>query len=177
LVSTPDLKIVNKEPVEMNIKIAALLVCLCLPPAVDAAVNFDQGIAVKTVIRQAAASDIKVPEAKFPVVTDRTRDCKKITFGRNDPLASPDVSLTSIETSQDCQNMGAGQICIPGSRVYHENARIVITAPRELKPGQKEVFEICLWGEFLSLRRISTVYKYSVNRVLGTFELTPVRPG
>jgi hypothetical protein len=147
-------------------------------PCAKAAVNFDQGIDVKAVIQQAADSDIKVPESRFPMVTDLTRDCKNITFTQNDPLVSPEVSLVSFETSQDCQNMGypIGQICFPTSRTYHETPRITITAPRELKPDQKEVFEVCLWGSFLSLKPVSTVYSYSVNQILGNFELTPAIP-
>jgi len=142
------------------------------------AVNFDQGLDVTAVIRQAAASDIQVPEARFPMVTNVTRDCKKITFTQNDPLVSAEVSLTSRETSQDCQNMGypVGQICTPGFRTYRETPKITIMAPRELKPDQKEVFEVCLWGSFLSLKPVSTVYKYSVNQILGNFELIPSIP-
>jgi len=159
----------------MNSKLIAALVCSGFVASANAAINFDQGIDVKAAISQAAASDIKLPEAKYPMVTNLTRDCKKITFTQNDPLTSPEISLESTETTQDCQNMGpyAGQICIPGFRTYRETPKITITAPRELKPDQKEVFEVCLWGSFLSLKPVSTVYKYSVNQILGNFELTP----
>lgn len=161
----------------MNTKIIISLICLGFAPSANA-VNFDQGIDVSAVIRQAAASDVKVPESRFPMVTDVTRDCKKITFTQTDPLVSAEVSLVSNETSQDCQNMGypAGQICFPSFRTYRESPKITIMAPRELKPDQKEVFEVCLWGSFLSLKPVSTVYKYSVNQILGNFELTPSIP-
>lgn len=129
----------------MNVEIILGLL-LCCAPCADAAVNFDQGVDLKAAIEQAAASDIQVPNARFPMLTDLTRDCKKITFTQNDPLVSPEVSLVSYETSQDCQNMGypAGQICFPTSRTYHETPKITITAPREFKPDQKEVFEVPL---------------------------------
>ena len=161
----------------MNAKIIFGLI-LGFAPLANAAVNFDQGVDVKATIQQAAGSDIQVPEARFPMVTDITRDCKKITFTQNDPLVSAEVSLVSQETSQDCQNMGypAGQICFPSYRTYRETPKITIMAPRELKPDQKEVFEVCLWGSFLSLKPVSTVYKYSVNQLLGNFELTPSIP-
>ena len=161
----------------MNVEIILGLL-LCCAPCADAAVNFDQGVDLKAAIEQAAASDIQVPNARFPMLTDLTRDCKKITFTQNDPLVSPEVSLVSYETSQDCQNMGypAGQICFPTSRTYHETPKITITAPREFKPDQKEVFEVCLWGSFLSLTPVSTAYNYSVNQLLGNFELTPSVP-
>ncbi len=161
----------------MNAKVIFGLL-LGFAPCANAAVNFDQGIDIKTVIQQATDSDIQIPAARFPMVTDVTRDCKKITFTQSDPLVSPEISLVSRETSQDCQNMGypAGQICFPNYRTYRETPKITITAPRELKPDQKEVFEVCLWGSFLSLKPVSTVYKYSVNQLLGNFELTPALP-
>jgi len=157
---------------------AIVLVCFGFIASASAAINFDQGIDVKAAIDQAAASDVKLPEAKFNQLIDMTRDCKKVTFTQNDPLISPEISLESRETWQDCQNMGpyVGQICIPSYRTYRETPKLTITAPRELKPDQKEVFEVCLWGAFLSLKPVSTVYKYSVNQVLGNFELTPVIP-
>ena len=159
----------------MNKKLIIALACFGFVAGANAAVNFDQGADVKSFIKEAAASDIRLPEAKFPQITNITRDCKKITFGAADPLTSPEVKLTSREDSQDCQNMGypVGQICFPNSRVYNENVKVIITAPRELKPDQKEVFEVCLWGSFLSLKQVSPAYKYSVRQLLSNFELTP----
>ncbi|MCX5784221.1 MAG: hypothetical protein NTX59_00875 [Elusimicrobia bacterium] len=141
----------------------------------SAGVNFDQGVDVGSFIKEAAASDIKAPEARSAFPTDITRDCKKVTFTQADPLASAEIPLLSRETGQDCINYGypVGQICTPIFKDYTANAKIVITAPRELKPGQKEVFEVCLWGSFLDMRPVSTVYKYSVNRVLNVFQITP----
>lgn len=143
-----------------------------------AAVDFDNGVDVPAAIAAAKASDAAVPSARFPMVVDVTRDCRKITFGAADPLASAVVPLRSREESQDCQNMGpyAGQVCIPSFRDYSASAQIVVTQPRELKPDQKETFEVCLWGSFLSMKPVSTVYKYSVSRVLDVFQLTPQGP-
>ncbi|MEI7530019.1 MAG: hypothetical protein WCK76_13870 [Elusimicrobiota bacterium] len=156
-------------------KIASLAVILAFAQLAGAQINFDKGVDVKSAITSARASEAVIPEAKFPMVTDITRDCKKITFTAADPLASPLVSLVSRETSQDCQNMGypVGQICIPSMRNYRAEAQIVVTQPRELQPDQKEVFEVCLWGSFLSLKPVSTVYKYSVSQFLDVFQITP----
>ena len=158
-------------------------VCFGFASAAGATVNFDQGVDVKAAIDSAKASDVAIPAAtKFPMLINSTRDCKKITFSATDPLTSPAVSLASQEQYQDCQNMGpyAGQICIPSFQNYRANAQIVVTQPRELKPDQKEVFEVCLWGSFLSMKPVSTVYSYSVYRMLDTFQITPngpVQPG
>ncbi len=159
----------------MNKKLLIMSVCFGVVSAAGATVNFDQGVDVKAAVNDAVVSEIKLPAAKFSQLVDITRDCKKITFGAADPLTSAEYPLTSIETTQECQNTGtpAGQICFPNTRRHYELAKIAITQPRELKPDQKEVFEVCLWGSFLSLKLVSPAYNYSVNRVLSTFELTP----
>lgn len=124
---------------------------------------------------QETQAAVKLPEAKFGQLMDLTRDCKKITFRAADALISPEVSLVSSETTQECQNMGypVGQICFPNTRYYRENVKVVITEPRVLQPDQKEVFEVCLWGAFLSLKQVSPAYTYAVRQVPGAFELTP----
>jgi hypothetical protein len=159
----------------MNTKTIASLIFLCLASSAGAAVNFDQGVDVGSLIQQAASSDIKVPEVRFPTMTDVTKDCKRVTFRRNDPLVSPAVTLTSITSFENCTNMGfpAGMVCTHYTMPHSENVKITVMAPRELKPDQKEVFEVCLWGETLSLRPVTTVYTYTVNRVLSNLELTP----
>lgn len=156
-------------------KLLSLSMVLVFAQIAGAEVNFDQGVDVKNAISSAKASEAFIPAAKFGMPGNITRDCKKITFAGNDPLASAEVPLISREDGQDCQNMGypMGQVCTPYSRSYRANAQLVVTQPRELKPGQAEVFEVCLWGSSLSLKPVSTVYKYSVNRVLDVFQITP----
>lgn len=166
-----------------NIKSIRVLILACaglvavasIVKAGDTKVNFDQGVDIKSVVDDASFADIKIPEAKSGQLLDLTRDCKKITFSAAAPLASAEISLTSRETTQDCQNMGypVGQICFPSTRYYHETVKLVITEPRILQPGQKEVFEVCLWGAFLNLKQVAPAYKYSVHQVPGSFELTP----
>jgi hypothetical protein len=161
-------------------KLFSLAAIVLLAQVGRAAVNFDQGVDVKSTLDTAKTSDASVPNIKLGMSTpqDITRDCKQITFGPNDPLTSAIVPLKSQETDQDCENMGypAGQICTPSFHTYTANAQIVITQPRVLQPGQKEVFEVCLWGQFLDMKPVSSVYKYSVNEVLDVFQLTPQVP-
>ncbi len=158
--------------------IAAIAILAAMGQFASAGVNFDGGVDVKAAISEAKASGVKAPAARFATPVDITRDCKKITFGASDPLTSAVVPLRSREEDQDCQNMGApvGQICTPSFRDYSADAQIVVTQPRELKPGQAETFEVCLWGSFLSMKPVSTVYKYTVNRVLDVFRITPQGP-
>ena len=159
-------------------KIASLAFILAFVQIAGAEINFNQSVDVTAAINSAKASDAVIPAVRFPVLVNSTRDCKKITFTATDPLTSPAVSLASREEYQDCQNMGpyVGQVCFPSYQNYSANAQVVVTQPRELKPGQKEVFEVCLWGSFLSMKPVSTVYKYSVNRVLDVFQITPQGP-
>ena len=159
----------------VSLAVMAAVMVLSAGQSASAGVSFDQGVDVGSFIKEAAASDVKAPEVKSAFLTDITRDCRKITFTQADPLASAEVPLLSRETGQDCINYGypVGQICTPIFRDYKAAAQIVVTAPRELKPGQKEIFEVCLWGSFLDMKPVSTVYKYSVNRVLDVFQITP----
>lgn len=158
----------------MKLIISAVML-LSLGRFASAGVNFDQGVNVQSVMKEASSSDVNVPEARFGIPIYSSRDCKKITFTETSPLASPEVKLESREEYQDCQNMGypVGQICFPRYEYYNETAQIVITEPRLLKPGQTEVFEVCLWGPFLSMKPVTPAYKYTVNRVLSVFRLTP----
>ncbi|HBB66678.1 MAG: hypothetical protein A2X28_07530 [Elusimicrobia bacterium GWA2_56_46] len=148
---------------------------LSLSRFASAEVNFDQGVNVRNIVEEASVSEVKAPEAKFIVPSYTFRDCKKITFTETSPLTSPTVRLSSTEMYQDCQNTGypPGQICFPHTNVYREDVRIVITEPRTLNPGQTEVFEVCLWGQFLSLKQITPAYKYREDLVLSEFRLTP----
>lgn len=157
-------------------KIVMAVIAVAISSGVANALELEK-MGAKDVVKLAQETqvEVKTPEAKFGQLLDITRDCKKITFGAADALISPEVSLVSRETTQDCQNMGypAGQICFPSTRYYRETMKLVITAPRVLQPDQKEVFEVCLWGSFLSLKQVSPAYKYSVREVPGAFELTP----
>lgn len=155
--------------------IATVVTLLSLSQFAAAGVNFDQAIDVQAAIKAAKSAEMSIPEAKYGIPVFSTRDCKKITFTETSPLASPEVKLESREEFQDCQNFGypVGQICTPRFEYYRENAQIVITEPRLLVPDQTETFEVCLWGPFLNLKQVTPAYKYTVNRVLNVFRLTP----
>ncbi|HNW44732.1 MAG TPA: hypothetical protein PKI19_09525 [Elusimicrobiales bacterium] len=146
--------------------------------AANAQVNFDRGVDAKSFAAQAAAQETGLPRAKFGIPQYSSRDCKKVEFGPESPLTSADITLRATETYQDCQNMGSpvGQICFPRTEWYTETTNVTVTAPRELKEGQKEVFEVCLWGQFLSLHQVQTVYKYKVKTTFKGIYITPQGP-
>lgn len=153
----------------------AVISLLAAASMADAQVNFDQGVELKAFTAQAAAAKVELPESKFGVPTYSSRDCKKVEFTADSPLTSADISLRSMEMYQDCQNYGypVGQVCTSRPEYFNETTRVTVTEPRELKPGQKEVFEVCLWGQFLNLRPVSTVYKYKVKTTFDGIFITP----
>lgn len=155
--------------------ITAVVATLAVAVSASAQVNFDKGVNVKSAVEQAVAAPIQLPEVKMGIPSYTTNDCKKVEFTAESPLTSPEISLRSMEMYQDCQNFGApvGQICTPRPEYNNATTKVVITEPRVLQPGQKEVFEVCLNGPFLNLRPVSTVYKYSVKQDYEGFKLTP----
>lgn len=141
----------------------------------NAQVDFDRGADVGSLIKEASAEPVKLPEARYGIPAYSSRDCKKVEFTAESPLTSPDISLSSMQMFQDCQNYGSpvGQICANRPEYYSETTRVTVTAPRELKPGQKETFEVCLWGQFLQIRPVETVYKYKSKVTFEGIFLTP----
>lgn len=138
--------------------------------------KFDEGLTLETVVKRIEESELKkISNPKFNLLIDITKDCKRITFTRDYQLTSEPVSLTSVEFATDCQVLGyaGNQVCFTYTRYHKAESKIIITAPRKLKPGKPEVFELCLWNDSLSLRQLSPAAGYSVNPVRDTFELTP----
>lgn len=157
-----------------NIMIS-VAVLLAAAVSANAGVDFDRGVDVKTVVEQAQAAAPQLPEVKQGIHSYGTRDCRKVEFTAESPLASAPISLRSMEMYQDCQNFGApvGQICTPRPEYHNATFNVTVTEARELKPGQKEVFEACMYGPFVSLRPVSTVYEYKVRQDFEGFKLTP----
>lgn len=156
-------------------KLIAIATLLAAASAASAQVNFDSGVDVKSFSEQAASAEMEIPEARLGLPTYSSRDCKKVEFTAESPLTSADISLRSMTMYQDCQNFGApvGQICTNRPEYYREITRVTVTAPRELKPGERENFEVCLWGRFLTIRPVETVYKYKSKVTFEGIFLTP----
>lgn len=156
-------------------KLVAIATLLAAASTASAQVNFDRGVDIKSFSEQAASAEMAVPEARLGLPTYSSRDCKKVEFTAESPLTSADISLRSMTMYQDCQNFGApvGQICASRPEYYSEITRVTVTAPRELKPGEKENFEVCLWGRFLTIRPVETVYKYKSKVTFEGVFITP----
>jgi hypothetical protein len=155
--------------------IAAVAMVSAITVSAGAAIDFDKGVDVKSAVEQAQAAASRLPEVKMGIPSYTVPDCRKVEFTAESPLVSADIRLRSLEMYQNCQNFGApvGQACTPDPEYNNAVTRLTITAPRELKAGQKEVFEVCLTGPFLNLRPVSTVYKYAVKQDYDGFKLAP----
>ncbi|MBI4801660.1 MAG: hypothetical protein HY796_03955 [Elusimicrobia bacterium] len=116
----------------MNKKLVAVLVCLGFAVSAKAEVNFDQGVDVKSAVKDAAAIDIKAPYPGYPYPgypypgypypghyypnqpypgywgpsphhISYSRDCRTFNFGANDSsVVSERVYLDSTEWVEEC---------------------------------------------------------------------------
>jgi len=163
---------------EENMKIMILVVAVLAAASANASaqVDFDRGLSVNDFAAQAVTAAPQLPEAKAAGIPSYTvPDCKKAEFTAGGALEAS-LELRSLEMYQDCQNFGApvGQICTPRPEYHSALAKVTLNQAPALLPGQKEKFEVCLNGPFLSLRQDKkNAYTYEVKRQLDAFLLTP----
>ena len=151
----------------------ALAASLAAPVLAETpAVNFDQGIDVAAILKQAKtavktdATEAKAVEAMYPGGRRSYPDCVTVSFGANDPAVSPTFSLNSQEWIEECYQtgdprQGGGRQCYerPGMS-YHEMASVTIRDRQPLLPWERDTFRVCLDGPWLSLNDIETAYDY-----------------
>lgn len=149
----------------------ALAALLLAAPALaeTPAVDFDQGIDVSAVLKEAKAAakkDATVVQAVFPGGRRTIPDCVAVSFGANDPAASPTFELRSVEYVEECYQTGdprhgGGRQCYerPGM-TYHERASVTIRDRQPLLPWERDTFRVCLDGPWLSISEIETAYDY-----------------
>ncbi|MDD5304569.1 MAG: hypothetical protein PHS14_15845 [Elusimicrobia bacterium] len=151
------------------------------------AVNFDQGIDMSAILKQskeAAKTDAKVVDAQYMGGRRTMPDCVSVSFGANDPAASPTFSLNSQEWIEECYQTGdprngGGRQCYerPGMS-YHEMASVTIQDRQALLPWERDTFRVCLDGPWLSIGGIETAYDYKLvsgGSYNGAFILAPTR--
>jgi hypothetical protein len=142
--------------------------------AETSAVSFDQGIDVSAILKQskaAAKTDTKVIDAQYMGGRRTIQDCVSVSFGANDPAASPTFDLRSTEYIEECYQTGdprngGGRQCYerPGM-TYYERASVTIQNRLPLLPWERDTFRVCLDGPWLSIYDVETAYDYS--RVSG----------
>ncbi len=169
----------------------ALAASLAAPVLAETpAVNFDQGIDAVAILAQAKtgakadASEPKVVEAMYPGGRRTLPDCVTVSFGANDPAASPTFSLNSQEWVEECYQTGdprngGGRQCYerPGMS-YHELASVTIRDRQALLPWERDTFRVCLDGPWLSINGLETAYDYTLvsgGSYNGAYILAPGR--
>lgn len=151
------------------------------------AVNFDQGVDVSAILKQAkeaVKADKTVVEAGYYGGRRTVEDCVAVSFGANDPAVSPTFSLRSQEYIEECYQTGdprrgGGRQCYERvSHTYHELASVTIRDRQALLPWERDTFRVCLDGPWLSIRSIETAYDYKVvsgGNYNGAYILAPGR--
>jgi hypothetical protein len=180
---------------------AAFGLALAAPPAARAeqsGLNFDQGISVSDILKQAKTQAAQDKTAIAPAYVGHTRyerDCRSVTFDPADKPESGRIHLRSTEWITECSNIGGGgtypgpgghPIPVPPQQhcwerpgySYTGEAQISLRDRQELFPWEYDKFEVCLEGPWFSLYTIAAAYEYKMvqggNRD-GDFVLTPIK--
>lgn len=166
---------------------AACVAALAFAPAGGAAeIKFDQGLDLKQFI--ASAGEAELPAPALPSRSHNghihfTRDCAPLTLGPGEgPVGSEKAELTSQRYIEECKPLPAGDSGLIIEHCYNRpleewtRTAKLLAAPRQLPPGKKETFQVCLEGEKLELTPVSVFNNYTVAKEGETevlFTLTP----
>ncbi|OGR45391.1 MAG: hypothetical protein A2X35_03890 [Elusimicrobia bacterium GWA2_61_42] len=185
----------------MNKVILAAVVSFGLLAGANAQMDFNQGVSVDQFISQANNQDLVIPR---PIAgfSRYTRDCARFSFGPSDAaLESEKVWLRSTEYIQECHTQYVQQchtVMVPGpngtqvptqqchsvpvqncyerpGQSWSQTGQIKVEA-RKLFPWERESFEVCLEGPWMSLYINEAGYKYTARRVGDyntVYELAP----
>ena len=179
---------------------AAFGLALANPPAARAeqsGLNFDQGVNVSDILKQAktqAAQDKTVIAPAYIGHTRYDRDCRTVTFNPADRPESGQIHLRSTEWITECNTHGGGTYPGPGGQPipvppqqncwerpgysYTGEAQVTLRDRQELFPWEYDKFEVCLEGPWYSLYTGESAYEYKMvqggNRD-GNFVLAPVK--
>lgn len=169
--------------------IAALILAASSTRALEH--NFDQGVDIGRVVREvqknaaSKTSKIKVQDAR--ALFDREeRDCSTISFRVDDPMRSERIRLESRIYREHCWQVPdyprpprnprryAGES--KGSfnaqrrecreewvRTERRNVRIEISGRGDMLPWERDIFRVCLQGQWLSAHVVDASHSYSLD--------------
>ncbi|MFH2204061.1 MAG: hypothetical protein ABIJ96_13155 [Elusimicrobiota bacterium] len=131
--------------------------------------SFDQGIDVKQVVEQARekAAKVELKSAGYRAAFDRTeRDCATISL-RADETRSERVMLESRFYQERCHPAGRH-----GERQCHEewthterrSVRVEVVGRGAMLPWERDVFEVCLNGQWLNADVVDASHEYSIRQ-------------
>ncbi len=172
-------------------KLVALLIIAVPAFAETPVVDFDQGVDAAAVVQEAQKNAVEAAgveaENAVKVAYRAERDCVTFVFEPDGPTTSETVWLRSTEYWERCENYGPppygpGRICREEPRWTHrEKVWVTLQDRKELYPWEREAFDVCLEGNWLSAHTIQAAHKYTGDRVGEHFTLIageriPMRP-
>lgn len=166
---------------------AACIAALAFAPAGEAAdMKFDQVLDLKQFLASAGEAELPAPAAPARSHNGHihfTRDCAPLALGPGEgPVGSEIAELTSQKYIEECKHLPAGDSGLLIEHCYNRpleewtRAVKLLAKPRQLPPGKKETFQVCLEGEKLELTPVSVFNNYTIAKEGETevlFTLTP----
>lgn len=138
------------------------------------------GVDVKGLVaglRETAKSE-KVATQEVQAKYRAERDCAVFAFEPAGPEVSEAVWLRSTEYREECHwagdpRQGGHRVCheVP-AWTHRERVQIELRGRKELRPWERESFEVCLEGRWLNLYGVSVGHKYATERRGGSYTLT-----
>lgn len=169
-------------------KLVALLIIAVPAFAETPVVDFDQGVDAAAVVQEAKKNAVEaegVEAADAAKVAYRAeRDCVTFVFEPDGPTTSEAVWLRSTEYWERCGTYGnpPTRYCREEPRWTHrEKVWVTLQDRKELYPWEREAFDVCLEGNWLSAHIIQAAHKYTGDRLGGHYTLIageriPMRP-
>ncbi len=166
----------------MKIRLIALTVLMC--PAAAAAAEGGFATDLGSFKESAARVEVPAPSRTHNGNKYFSRDCASLELGAGEgAVESEKAELYSQEFIEECKPLPPNELGLIIEHCYSRPLREwcrgakLLVKPREIPPGKKEVFEVCLEGEKLELKPLSVFYIYkAVNdeEENATFTLTPL---
>lgn len=166
---------------------AACLAALTLVPTGEATdIKFDQVLSLKQFIASACEAELPAPAPPARSHNGHihfTRDCAPLTLGPGEgPVESEEAELTSQRYREECKPLSAGDSGLIIEHCYNRpleewtRTAKLLAKPRQLPPGKKETFQVCLEGEKLELSPVSVFNNYTIAKEGETDVLFTLMP-
>ena len=169
---------------------AAILITAILSAQMVKAAGPEEDRALDLKASIEAARDIEIPAPPQSSQNGHkyfSRDCALLELGAGEgAVESKKISLTTQEFTEICKPVPVGDTGLIIEHCFHRPGRAwtrtvrLLTRPRPLPPGAKEVFEVCVEGEKTELLPLSVSHEYTVEKTGETsvlFILTPKPSG
>lgn len=144
------------------------------------ALNFDKGVDVSGLVSglRGEAKKEKIAVKAVKAAYRAERDCVNFSFEPAGPSVSESVWLRSTEYREECHwsgdpRHGGGQVCheVP-AWTHREKVQVELQGRQALLPWERERFQVCLEGRWLSIHTLAAAHRYRSDERNGYFTLT-----